>query len=116
MRVHSFFIFPLLIGFAHAEVTVYFQKNHGPATTSTAAGANYTGPAAYNPTVLTAPPPPSTPNPSFNIQLQNTGTPGLSIVQPGAFFGFSIEFSVVNQLRECRSFLLGALASSTSMD
>jgi hypothetical protein len=69
-------------------------------TTATAAAANYTGAAAYNPTILTAPAPPNPPNPSFNIQLQNTGTPGLSMVQPGAFFGFSIEFSVVNQVRE----------------
>jgi hypothetical protein len=51
--------------------------------------------------------PPPIPNPppatTFFLQLQTSATtfPGLSIVQSGAFLGFSIEFSVIDQLCEC---------------
>lgn len=74
-----------------------------PTSTSTASGAaaNYTGAAAYNPTVLQ---PPAVPSPkpatAFNIQLQSGGMQGLSIPIPGSFFGFSVEFSVANQVRK----------------
>ncbi|KAJ7592650.1 glycoside hydrolase family 79 protein [Mycena floridula] len=101
------FIF-LLGGFAtvsHGSVTVYYPPGQTPLSvansTGTAAAANYTGAAAYNPTVLNPPDLPS-PMPSLNfpIQLQNGGTPGVSIMQTGAFLGFSIEMSVANQVRE----------------
>ncbi|THV02731.1 hypothetical protein K435DRAFT_748884 [Dendrothele bispora CBS 962.96] len=82
------------------QVTIYYQPGHTPgASQTTVAAADYTGAAAYNPTVLQ---PPDLPNPmpslQFGIQLVNGGTPGTSIPQPGAFMGFSIEMSVANQV------------------
>lgn len=83
-------------------VTVYNQLPMGQST-STAASASYTGAAAYDPTVLTAP---AIPNPApptqFTLELQSSGdaVQGLSIRQSGSFLGFSIETSVVNQVRE----------------
>ncbi len=102
----------------HGQVTVYKQQPLGPATTaaSSAPAADYTGAAAYNPTILNPPPiPDPLPPMAFGIQLQQGGTPGVSIAQTGAFFGFSVEMSVVNQA--CRSpFLLAlfCLAERTS--
>jgi len=82
-----------------ASITVYYPPGQAPlSATSTAAAANYTGAAAYDPTILTPPPVPSPFNTQFAIQLQNGGTPGVSIQQSGSFMGFSIEMSVVNQL------------------
>ncbi|KAF8952441.1 hypothetical protein BDZ97DRAFT_1640845, partial [Flammula alnicola] len=68
--------------------------------TGTAASANYTGSAAYNPTVLNppAPPGPAALPTQFAIQLSGVAPPGASITQTGSFFGFSIEMSVVNQV------------------
>ena len=97
---------------ADAQMTVYepqgIQVIFGGAQSSTgtvaasAAAATYTGAAAYNPTVLTAPAVPNpAPNTSFPIQLYSGGMNGLSIKQSGAFYGFSIEMSVSNQV--CRS-------------
>jgi hypothetical protein len=80
-----------------AAITVYSQRPLD------FAGATYTGAAAYNPTTL-VPPPLPTPNPPnrFLITLPRNGTQvsGLSIPQNGSFLGFSIEFSVINQIRE----------------
>ena len=86
---------------ANAGVTVWSQKPLATATDE-ADLARYTGAAAYNPTVLTAPPLPNPPPPNqFFIQLQSTadGVRGLSIPQKASFWGFSIEFSVINELR-----------------
>ncbi len=85
-----------------AQVTVYSQQPlNAQTTTSSADAASYTGAAAYNPTVLNAPPiPDPLPPMQFGIQLQNGGTTGVSIVQSGSFVGFSIEMSVANQARE----------------
>lgn len=86
-----------------ASVTVYSQLPFGEATSTGAAAANYTGAAAYDPTILKAP---GIPNPApgnqFNLQLaaSNTSQNGLSIAQSGSFLGFSIEMSVANQVRE----------------
>lgn len=104
--VHS--LIPLCFGLANASVTVYNQRPLGVSTTATAttanAAASYTGAAAYNPTILNAPPiPDPKPSTSFNIQLPAGGMPGMSIPIPGAFFGFSVEFSVANQVRKCPS-------------
>lgn len=85
-----------------ASITVYSQEPFGVGTT-TAAAATYTGAAAYDPTVLNPPPVPSPPPPTqFSIQLQSSSSDvnGLSIPQSGSFLGFSIEFSVINQVRE----------------
>jgi hypothetical protein len=103
-------------------VTVYHpQHPFGVSPTSTAlslsspsgaaAAANYTGAAAYNPTVLDPPAPPNPPiNTHFGIQLKSgaSGTQGASIQQSGSFFGFSIEMSVVDQVCELPSSYLRA--------
>ncbi|KAG6872145.1 hypothetical protein C0995_012556 [Termitomyces sp. Mi166 len=85
-----------------SAVTVYPTVT----TTVAAAAANYTGAAAYNPTVLTPPPVPSGLNTQFVIQLQSSGTANLSQPQNGSFIGFSIEMSVVNQVLGTNSTLL----------
>ncbi|KAJ6482192.1 glycoside hydrolase family 79 protein [Mycena vitilis] len=91
--------FLLLLGGANASVTVYQNNNQAAFTTSLAAGATYTGVAAYNPSSLVAPPVPSpTILTTIPITLQNSGTPNLSIKQKGSFIGFSIEMSVTNQV------------------
>lgn len=94
----------------HAAVTVYNPTGQGPmnggtetassgTATATAAAANYTGSAAYDPTVLKPPPfPDPLPNMTFPIQLYSSGMQGLSIPIPGSFYGFSIEMSVTNQV------------------
>ena len=92
----------LSLSLVRASVTVYSQLPIG-ATPTQAASANYTGKAAYDPLILQAP---AVPNPlppmQFSLQLNNapSGVQGLSIPQSGAFMGFSIEFSVINQVRE----------------
>ena len=102
---HVFLSFGILLSLFQqlivvSAVTVYYQPGQAPLSTATgtAAGANYTGAAAYDPRVLTPPPVPSPLNTQFTIQLQNGGTPNVSIPQPGSFVGFSIEMSVVNQV------------------
>ncbi|KAK7018564.1 Glyco-hydro-79C domain-containing protein [Favolaschia claudopus] len=89
----------LLASSIHAEITVYHQQDQQAAFATTASGATYTGVAAYNPTQLVAPPVPS-PAVLTNIpiNLQQSGTPGLSIKHKGRFFGFSVEMSVANQV------------------
>ena len=96
---------------SYAGVTIYHlpgQVIMGPAATagtatSTATGsaATYTGAAAYDPTTLD---PPALPDPrpatQFSIKLSNNEPSGLSIPQKGDFMGFSIEFSVVEQVCE----------------
>jgi len=100
---HSLFLVVLGLGAVNAGITVYYPPGQSPlgvSGTASAGAAAYTGAAAYNPTVLIAPPVPNPPAPSqFTIQLQNGGTPGVSIPQAGDFMGFSIEFSVINQVR-----------------
>ena len=117
--VHS--LIPLCFGIAQADVTVYGTGTQRPfgttaSASATGAAANYTGAAAYNPTVLKAPPVPNPkPATNFNIQLQPGGMPGLSITLPGSFFGFSVEFSVANQVRKCHIYLSCIYVSSTYM-
>ena len=92
------------LGFVGASVTVWSQAAMGHPTSSAAAtAANYTGAAAYDPTVLMAPAIPNPPPPNaFPLQLRNSNISqgGLSIPLKGTFFGFSIEMSVVNQVRK----------------
>ncbi|KAJ6507834.1 glycoside hydrolase family 79 protein [Mycena vitilis] len=86
---------------AWSSVTVYHQQPFGATASASgsAAAASYTGAAAYDPTILNAPP---TPNPAppttFFQQLSSAPVPGLSVPQSGNFFGFSVEFSVINQV------------------
>ena len=108
-RLTFFFLTAIIIPQCHA-VTIYYQPGQTPLadTTSTAAGATYTGLAAYNPVVLTPPPPPGPANltTQFTLPLTNTVPSQASIQQSGSFFGFSIEMSVVNQV--CESWNLNA--------
>lgn len=104
MILHSLFLYCALAsgGLARA-VTVYSQVPMGVTPTTSASGSTYTGAAAYDPTVLNAP---ALPNPlpptQFGIQLSTSASdvPALSIQLSGAFLGFSIEMSVVDQVCE----------------
>ncbi|KAJ3829651.1 glycoside hydrolase family 79 protein [Lentinula raphanica] len=97
-----FLLFSLLP--VNAQITVYGvtgQEPIGQTATNTAAAANYTGSAAYNPTVLIAPDIPTGdqyPSLQFELQLPTTGIDGISITQQGSFLGFSVEMSVANQV------------------
>jgi hypothetical protein len=98
------------IGLASAQYTIYQPHQqvifggNGTATTTltgTAAAATYTGSAAYDPSALQAPAPPNPPVPTNQvIQLYSGGMNGLSIPQPGAFFGFSIEMTAATNICE----------------
>lgn len=105
MRIHAFlWSFASFATAARASVTVWSQQPIGGASsTGSAAAANYTGAAAYDPTILNAPAPPDpAPPTTFFLQLggSNATQGGLSIALSGTFFGFSIEMSVVNQISE----------------
>ena len=81
-------------------VTVYGQTPLG-ATQSSPSDASWTGLPAYDPTTLT--PPVISPLPSpYTLQLTSdvNAVGGVSIPVSGTFWGFSIEVSVVNQIRE----------------
>ncbi|KAH7927999.1 glycoside hydrolase family 79 protein [Leucogyrophana mollusca] len=106
MRISALSVLSSLsfLSVTRASVTVYGQIPYADSSaTSTGAGATYTGAAAYDPTVLT---PPALPNPMPNLQptvqlsssSSNIGGLSLSIPQIGAFYGFSIEVSVVTQV------------------
>ena len=109
LPVFSFLV--SFIGLSSAQYTIYqpnqqviFGGNTNTGTTSTltgtAAAATYTGAAAYDPTVLQPPPPPNPPVPSNQfVQLYSGGMNGLSIPHTGAFFGFSLEMSVITHIR-----------------
>ncbi|KAJ7331318.1 glycoside hydrolase family 79 protein [Mycena albidolilacea] len=92
--------FLLLASAANAAITVYQAGDQAAFTTaSLASGATYTGVAAYNPTSMTVPPlPTASVLTTIPVNLQNSGTVGMSIKQKGSFFGFSIEMSVTNQV------------------
>lgn len=101
MRLLLVLSFLLAIGIAHASVTVYGPHVQRPYGIVTAASASYTS-AAYDDIVLTPPPLPNVPPPTFfSVQLQTGAVPDLSIPHQGSFFGFSIELSVVTQVRKC---------------
>ncbi|KAL0954378.1 hypothetical protein HGRIS_003363 [Hohenbuehelia grisea] len=86
----------------YAEITVYSQRPLGQAAnTASGAAATNTAAAAYDTTVLNPPPlPDPLPATQFGVQLQNSAAnvQGLSIPMSGAFWGFSIEMSVANQV------------------
>ncbi len=94
-------------GLASAQYHVYrpnnqvvFGGNNDTTQTQTAsaAAAAYTGAAAYDPTVLQAPAPPNPPVAGQVVQLYSGGMNGLSKQQHGAFFGFSVEMSIVTHV------------------
>jgi hypothetical protein len=105
-----------LFNLVHGSVTVYSQAPLGASATATGSAASYTGAAAYDPTVLTAP---AVPNPlppmQFTLPLQPSAAAvtNLSIQQSGSFFGFSIEMSVINQV--CEYFLCSCSFSSFNL-
>ncbi|KAJ7884879.1 glycoside hydrolase family 79 protein [Mycena leptocephala] len=73
----------LALPLARGAITVYQAPGQAAFATGSAAAAAsaYTGAAAYNPTTLVAPPVPTPAVPSsFQIQLNNGGTPGVSIM------------------------------------
>ena len=116
----------LLASAVHADVTVYGLLGQttaapvqtGTATTQTSATTSfvtthgppqYTELAAYNNVYMVPPAIPSPPPANqFAIGVPSDAAlmNGLSIKQSGTFFGFSIEMSVVNQLREFLSRVL----------
>jgi hypothetical protein len=92
---------------ANAGITVYGQIPLGQMSVA-AAGSHATGAPvpilpAYDETMLN---PPALPNEraptqfTLNLQANNGSVPGLSILQRGTFYGFSVEMSVITQLRE----------------
>jgi hypothetical protein len=96
-----------------SSVTLYIPEGQatlwGITLTSTASSAGYTGSAAYDPTTLIPPPVPNPPiNTQFELQLYSGGMNGLSIKQHGAFLGFSVEFSVSNQIRTSSAYVPSA--------
>ena len=118
MKAFPTLVFLTLAACARAGVTVYSQQPIGQTATDSAAAATYTGYKAYNPTMLI---PPALPNPlpptQFNLNLQPAANAvgGLSIMQSGAFFGLSIETSVITQVCESMVYFCAvARASSCS--
>ena len=105
MAVHTllFTLFAALSGVR--AVTVYGQtgKQHIGTATDTSSTVPTPTAAAYDARILDPPPLPSPlPANQFGIQLpaQASGMNGLSIPQSGAFYGFSVEMSVANQVSE----------------
>lgn len=85
----------------NAQVTVYGQIPL--AQTMSAVGPATTTLAAYNDTELIPPPLPTAHVREFKVDLQKDGVnvPNLSMPHKTAsFYGFSIEMSVINQVRE----------------
>ena len=88
-------------------VTVYGQIPLGQMSIA-AADPHATSPPirnipAYDETILNPPALPTERAPTqftLNLQATNGTVPGLSIPQRGTFYGFSIEMSVITQLRE----------------
>lgn len=116
MALRSLVLQLLLTLLTVRAITVYNQQPIGHVTslaaqslaatasaTDAAPTPSHTGYKAYDPSTLI---PPALPDPKpptqFPVQLQSSAAnvPGLSIFQSGAFFGFSIETSVINQVRE----------------
>lgn len=108
MILKPFFTLPALLGVVNA-ITVYGVGGaslQSISTTASASASMSAVPAGYTPpalkTVMLTPPPVPSPIPSmsFTVELQNSAdnVPGLSIPQSGAFYGFSIEMSIVNQV------------------
>lgn len=110
--MHSLPVFSLLLssfGLAAAQSYSVYRPNNqvvfggtalsSPTPSASAAAASYTGAAAYDPTVLQAPAPPTPPiNTNQFVQLYSGGMNGLSRQLNGAFFGFSVEMSVATHV------------------
>ncbi|EIM80386.1 glycoside hydrolase family 79 protein [Stereum hirsutum FP-91666 SS1] len=118
-----FFVLAAFISLSDAQFSVYRPKNADQVifdgksvtyttsrtTTATATGpaATFTNAAAYNQDTLQAPAlPVPAPATEFSIQLVDGGMTGLSIKQNGAFYGFSVEMSVAENVLGRNSSLL----------
>jgi hypothetical protein len=106
MLLSLLFLCSSTLPFARAQVTVYGQIALG---LTSASSAPTTTPAAYNDTRL-VPPPITTPPPAnaFTIILQQDAAVVGNLSIPhvgGSFWGFSIEMSVISQVRKS-NFLL----------
>ncbi|KAJ7679102.1 glycoside hydrolase family 79 protein [Mycena polygramma] len=87
------------LALVRASITIYSQEPYAGTHTGTANVASFTGAAAYDPTILLPPPIPNPlPPMQFTQALSSIPPPGVSIPQCGYFYGFSIEFSVINQI------------------
>jgi len=91
----------------YADVTIYGQAPLAEtrSATITTSSVPQSTPGAYDDSVVLTPPPvPTGLNlaPTIDLQRDAAALQGLSIPHTlGSFFGFSIELSVINQLREC---------------
>lgn len=92
-----------LAGASTADVSTIASASGGTGSaTLSAEPVGYT-PPAFKTLVLTPPPVPDPKPPmQFGIQLASSASDvvGLSIPQSGAFYGFSIEMSIANQVSE----------------
>lgn len=106
MRFRELWSAAIFFNVVKARVTVYGQIPLAHATTATAGATRPTvvSSPAYDETILTPPPLPDPRSPrlyTLNLPADGANVNGLSIPQQGSFYGFSIEMSVINQLREC---------------
>ena len=85
-----------------AAVTIYGPKGPVASSTSAAASSSATAGSSSPGSLTLTPPPIPSPGPptQFHLTLQNSAqnVPNLSIPQSGAFYGFSIELSVADQI------------------
>ncbi|KIP06544.1 glycoside hydrolase family 79 protein [Phlebiopsis gigantea 11061_1 CR5-6] len=104
-------VFLAYICVARASITVYGlngqaqQQTHAngqpdASATSSAINSAFTSIPAYNNVVLQAPPVPTNLTTQFDVPVQSSsqGVAALSIELKPGFYGFSVEFSVVNQV------------------
>ena len=109
MLLSLFFLCSSTAAFAQAAVTVYGQAALGFTNGAASDAAPAPTPAAYDTTKLQPPaiPDPAPPN-AFSLTLQQDAAVvgGLSIAHTGGcFWGFSIEMSVINQVRKSNPLL-----------
>lgn len=110
MALHTLlFAFFAALAAVQAQVTIYGIEGVKAVTSGTNSASAPIATkilAAYNERILDPPPLPNPLPPNqFTIQLAADAgdVNGLSIPQSGAFYGFSVEMSVVTQCSECVS-------------
>lgn len=97
----QYFSFLLLLAHQAWAVTVYPLPGEQATLTMNLITTAATGYLAYNPSSLTAPAIPTAFPTAVTVQIASgPAPPGSSIPQLSSFFGFSIEMSVANQVRE----------------
>ncbi|WRT64397.1 uncharacterized protein IL334_001329 [Kwoniella shivajii] len=106
MNLSTLFASISILAVASSQSLTLYTGDQTATATSTASAANgtYTGLAAYDPTTLTPPTPPSPAVTSYTLTLPTNaqgvidGGHQLSISQKGNFLGFSVELSIANSL------------------